>query len=332
MMELDLLQVDLTDECPLFCSHCSNSSGPRLSSKIQVTAVEEAILDAFHLGCRNVVFSGGEPLRYAELPRLLALCKRADLISTIFTTGIRDLGNRLPISCEDWMHLKKSGLDSAIFSSYASPTKREFHDRIVRLRPQGDLDAFGANELAIARCLSAGINVELQFIPSDETCSDLPSIAIWASGLGVSRLHLQYPTNQGRNRLDPSLVINSESEAILRADASALFNEAPILFHVSRLWRLKWGIDEGAKQRQIIVRSDGTVVLCNACKYLVEALSQKNIYEQTLGEVWNDEVWREASCGCSTHADQRVGKATPNPRGPGLHLLRTHGVLTPGTE
>ena len=26
MSSLDLLQLDLTDECPLFCSHCSNSS------------------------------------------------------------------------------------------------------------------------------------------------------------------------------------------------------------------------------------------------------------------------------------------------------------------
>jgi MoaA/NifB/PqqE/SkfB family radical SAM enzyme len=208
MTSLELLQIDLTDECPLFCSHCSNSSGPGLKTAIRPAKAREAILDAARLSCRDIIFSGGEPLRYSDLSGLLALCRKLGLNAKIFTTGIRDIKGRLPLSSESWRELMALGLNTAVFSSYSRPTNRGFHDQIVRLRPTGNQDAFEVNELGIVRAREAGIAVELQFIPSDETCSDLPTIAVWAAHLGVSRLHLQYPTNQGRNRDTASLVVS----------------------------------------------------------------------------------------------------------------------------
>jgi MoaA/NifB/PqqE/SkfB family radical SAM enzyme len=331
MTRLDLLQIDLTDECPLFCSHCSNSSGPKLKSALQPIEAQEAILDAAHLGCQDIVFSGGEPLRYTELSRLLALCKKLKLNATIFTTGISDIKTRFPLSSKKWRKLMALGLNTAVFSTYSSPTNRGFHDQVVRLRPAGTQDAFEVNELGVVRARGVGIAVELQFIPSNETCSDLPAIAVRAARLGVSRLHLQYPTNQGRNKDSASLVVSNKSETVLRADALALCRESPVRLHISRMWCSRWGIASDTTQpKQVIVRSDGIAILCNACKYLVEPLSQKNIYRQSLRQIWGDEKWRDAPCECSTRGNQQVRQVATSSRSSSLHVMRADELLTPG--
>ena len=222
MARLDLLQLDLTDECPLFCSHCSNSSGPQLRSALQYAAAEQAIIDAADLGCRELKFSGGEPLRYADLAKLLVLSQQLDMNPTIFTTGIRDMRTRGPLSDREWGELKALGLSAAVFSVYSGPANRIFHNRIVRLGPLGARDAFEANQLGLLRARGAGVAVELQFLPSDETCSELYDVVDWAVSVGACRLHLQYPTGQGRNRDNAALAVSHIGEPILKAMSLAL--------------------------------------------------------------------------------------------------------------
>jgi MoaA/NifB/PqqE/SkfB family radical SAM enzyme len=328
--KLDLAQFDLTDECPLFCSHCSNSSGPQLTAALEYGAVERAVVDAAELGCQNFIFSGGEPLRYAGLPRLLALCKRFGIRSTIFTTGVRNKETRLPLRAVEWAELSAFGLGTAVFSAYSSPENRAFHNRIVRLRPIGAADAFEANETGIVNAYDAGVSVEVQFVPSDETCSELSAVAGWAAKLGVLRLHLQYPTRQGRNAGDPSLGVSDRNDLILKEQALALSREAGSGFHVSRLWRSKWGIpSDGPQPTQLIVRSDGFAVRCNACKYTAEHVSRKNIHQQSLLEIWKDDNWRNAPCECST---QRVSKVVAASGRSGMQTVQSHGLLASSTQ
>jgi len=328
--ELNLVQFDLTDECPLLCRHCSNSSGPHVKSGLLHKTVERAILDAINLGCRNFVFSGGEPLCYVDLPRLLSACHEYRVSPAIFTTGIRDKSARLPLSDEDWGKLKALGLGKAIFSLYSGPANRTFHNHVVRLRPLGMRDAFEANEVGILRARDAGISVEVQFVPSDETCSELGAIASWAIEIGVSQLHLQYPTSQGRNEISQSLMVTNRYEPTLRAQALSLSQENGSKLHISRLWRSKWGIpSETALSAQIIIRSDGFAVRCNACKYIVESASEMNIYQNSVQQIWGDANWRNALCECST---QRVRKTVAASGRSSLQIVRAHDLLAPGTE
>jgi MoaA/NifB/PqqE/SkfB family radical SAM enzyme len=220
--KLDSVQFDLTDECPLFCRHCSNSSGPQVKSALGLATVERAVEDAIKLGCRNIVFSGGEPLRYGGLERLIARTSSSGCCSTIFTTGIRSKTDRIHLSNSEWARLRGTGLGTAVFSVYASPANRTFQNRIVQLRPFGMIDAFQVNEEAIRGAHVAGISVEVQFIPTDETSSQLSSISEWAFALGAAKLNLQFPTRQGRNALTPSLEVTESSEATLKMDALSL--------------------------------------------------------------------------------------------------------------
>jgi MoaA/NifB/PqqE/SkfB family radical SAM enzyme len=325
---LHTVQFDLTDECPLFCRHCSNSSGPEVKSALQLCTVEAAIAEAIDLGCRTFIFSGGEPLRYSGLESLLAKISGAARETLVFTTGIRAKTARLPLSDAEWDGLKSCGLGTAVFSVYANPANREFQNRIVQLRPVGTIDAFQANEDAIRGARAAGISVEVQFVPSDETSSQLVQVADWTFSLGASRLHLQFPTRQGRNALQPSLTVTEGSESTLKTEALSLLLKEPTRFHISRLWAERWGLRDSSQQRsQAIVRSDGVVVRCNACKYLQKGDS-KNLYEVSLQQIWKDESWHNASCECSNQQNDQLAVAGRER----LHLMQANGLLASSAQ
>jgi len=324
---LDLIQFDLTDQCPLFCSHCSNSSGPQLRLALGHHFVEMALADAVDLGCRNVTFSGGEPLCYVHLAAILVECQKRRVATTLFTTGIRDKGTRLSLGDSEWAELRALGLGTAIFSVYSSANNRKFHNEVVRLHPTREQDAFRVNELAILRACSAGIRAEVQFIPSSATCSDLPAIASWATELGISKVHLQFPSFQGRNAANPSLHVNDSQEAILKAYSLSLSQQLGAKFHISRLWCARWKIPTDAQLlSQVIVRSDGVVVRCNACKYL-HCIDQRSIYEESLQQIWRNENWRNAPCECSK---QSIGKTAVGSGRSGMHIVPAYDVLASG--
>lgn len=326
---LHLVQFDLTDECPLYCLHCSNSSGPQMRTAIPSDIVRQALFDADLMGCRSVVFSGGEPLTHPDLPRFLKHSASLAMRSTIFTTGTRNKFSRLPLTPQDWAELKSVGLDTAVFSVYSSPENRGFHNHVVRMRPVGAADAFEANQTGILSAREAGISVEVQFIPSDETCPDLLKIAEWATRNGIVQLHLQYPTDQGRNARHAHLRV-SANQATLKLQALSLLGDSRIAFHISRLWRSRWGMaSDSARPGQVIVRSDGAVSQCNACKHASGNIPEKNIYNERLIDIWKDDNWRNASCQCPKLQISQVATIEGRER---VYKVRADGVFAPSLK
>jgi len=289
---LKLLQIDLTDDCPLFCGHCSNSSGPGRDTHFPIGRLLDILSGARDLGLEMVVYSGGEPLRYPDLGEALSTAKVGGTPATIFTTGIADKKTRLPVSVERWRELRRSGLIAARFSVYSSPSHREFHNQIVQTRPATG-DAFGANEQAIRDARSAGIAVEAHFVPSGASVGDLTEIYSWAIHLGCSTLHLQIPTYQGRNKDSPFLELNSADEGRLKQAASALRSiRGEMGFYVSRFWMSRWEAftdsNSVANLEQLVIRTDGTISPSNACKYGSVMLEPENILTAgaTLADIW----------------------------------------------
>ena len=297
---LKLLQVDVTEECPLFCAHCSNDSGPTHIAHFPIRRLVGIIDEAKDLGLERVVFSGGEPLRYPHLSGALSAAKAAGVAATIFTTGIRDKTTRLPISVADWRELAEAGLVSAAFSIYASRSHRQYHNDIVRLRPrQGD--AFGVNEQAIRNARLAEVSVDVHFIPSALTVDELPDIYSWASELRCSVLHLQIPTLQGRNKQETSIQLDSRAEARLQKAALDLLRRADTTkLYVSRFWSFRWNSPADsrcvANLEQLVIRTDGTISPCNACKYGSVTLESENTLAEgtSLETIWrNSRVLRQ---------------------------------------
>lgn len=343
MPSLELLQIDLTDECPLSCGHCSNSSGPSKTTRFPSQELIELLAEAALMGVRTVVLSGGEPLCYPALETALESARALKLPVTIFTTGIRDTRARVPIELSEWRSLKKDGLVSAGFSIYAGPERREYHNQVVTLKPfRGD--AFGVNQMAMERARAAGIDIQAHFIPSGPTVVDLHDIYDWALDLGCSVLHLQFPTRQGRNAMSQCLTLTRAEEQALQRAASSLSTVPTTTFHVSRLWHQRWsGANSncGANERQLIIRADGTISPCNACKYSPMAALQENILDpQTnLMTIWENSAtlqqYRSAKAGNSVFsrcqgifAEHEQGQTNPSERSALLPAVRADAMFS----
>lgn len=314
MEKLRLLQIDLTDECPLFCSHCSNSSGPSRRLTFPFTSLKMLIAQAGILGVETLVFSGGEPLCHPQLRDAL-LCARSEGIPvTLFTTGIADPSSRLPISITDWDRLASAGLRTAAFSVYSSPQCRDVHNAIVRLRPRTG-DAFGANESAIGSAHSAGIDVQVHYVPSTKSLGSLRDIHEWAEKLHCSVLHIQMPVFQGRNQETGEVQVKAEDEPALAQEVRGLPEKSHIAVHVSRFWKYQWGwlSTLGEENRnQLVVRADGTVSICNACKYLKGHSLRENIISSTrsLMDIWKDSAEAAQRHNCLEDCSHEKGAKT----------------------
>jgi Fe-coproporphyrin III synthase len=83
-----ILQLHPTRRCNLRCLHCYSQSGPYVSSMTELEVLQHLVVDAADLGFEVVGISGGEPLLYRDLVRLLATAKQAGLRTTVTSNGM----------------------------------------------------------------------------------------------------------------------------------------------------------------------------------------------------------------------------------------------------
>ena len=84
-----ILQVHPTRRCNLQCLHCYSSSGPRVTETLPIGVLAPAVEAAARLGYSVLGVSGGEPLLYPELARLLDAAHAAGMTTTVTTNGTR---------------------------------------------------------------------------------------------------------------------------------------------------------------------------------------------------------------------------------------------------
>jgi MoaA/NifB/PqqE/SkfB family radical SAM enzyme len=82
-----VLQLHPTLRCNLRCRHCYSSSGPELRDAAPESMLLGALDDAAAEGYTVAGFSGGEPVLYEPLPRLLARARRLGLTTTVTSNG-----------------------------------------------------------------------------------------------------------------------------------------------------------------------------------------------------------------------------------------------------
>ena len=82
-----IVQIHPTRRCNLRCLHCYSSSGPEQRDQLEAAVLERAITDAGAEGYHVASFSGGEPVLYKELPRLLRHAKSCGMRTTVTSNG-----------------------------------------------------------------------------------------------------------------------------------------------------------------------------------------------------------------------------------------------------
>lgn len=97
---VNVIQIHPTRRCNLRCRHCYSTSGPEHDADLPVEAIESLLAEAAPEGYNAIGLSGGEPLTYRPLPRLLETARALGYVTTVTTNGLlldtRRLGRLVP--------------------------------------------------------------------------------------------------------------------------------------------------------------------------------------------------------------------------------------------
>ncbi|MDD4161068.1 MAG: radical SAM protein [Methanothrix sp.] len=178
----DQVTISITEECPNRCAHCAlPNSGNKL--RLAPRIVKDIIRQVLDMGTTLVIFDGGEPALYRELPELVAsVDDRA--ISTLFTSGA---GFTATLARQ----LVEAGL-YAVNVSLDSPLEDE-HDAM-----RGRAGVFQEAMQAVRLARQAGLLVDFYVVLRRENMPHLQGFHELASRMGAHELTFFEVVSTGR--------------------------------------------------------------------------------------------------------------------------------------
>jgi MoaA/NifB/PqqE/SkfB family radical SAM enzyme len=256
----DQVTISITEECPNRCIHCAlPDSGRKL--RLPPERVKDIIGQILEMGTTLVIFDGGEPALYRELPELVkAVDERA--ISTLFTSGA---GFTTKLA----RRLKEAGL-YAVNVSLDSPVQEE-HDA-MRGRQGVFRDAMGAVDAS----LQAGLLVDIYVVLRRENVQHLQEFHRLAKEKGAHELTFFEVAATGRWSGKGKVSLTKEDHTDLESFVSSA--GPPRIFSVPEAYKL-FGCFAGKSWMHITPA--GEVYPC-AC--LPENCG--SIYQEPIRKIW----------------------------------------------
>jgi pyrroloquinoline quinone biosynthesis protein E len=270
-----VLVAELTYRCPLRCAYCSNPTesarGPALDAADWLRLLDEAE----ELGVVQVHFTGGEPLLFKDLERLVERARDRELYSNLITSG-------LPLERARLERLQAAGLDALQLSFQAAHAESA--------QPIAGVDAF-AHKLEVAAWARAlALPLTINVVLHRRNLDQVAEIIALAEQLGADRLELANTQFLGwalinRAALLPSAAQLDAARVVVREAQERLRGRLEILFvlpdyHADRPRACMngWG------QRYIVVAPDGRALPCHAAHVL--PLEFPDVRAQPLAEIW----------------------------------------------
>ena len=204
----DQVTISITEECPNACVHCAlPDSGQKL--RLPPETAKDLIGQVLDLGTTLVIFDGGEPTLYRELPELVeSVDERA--ISTLFTSGAGFTASARATAEEAGLYAVNVSLDSPI---------EEEHDAM-----RGRAGVFLEAMAAVDDAMGAGLLVDLYVVLRHQNMHHLQRFHDLARSMGAHELTFfeVVPTGRWSDRQGVALTAGgSRSSCGLRPGRSA---------------------------------------------------------------------------------------------------------------
>lgn len=256
----DQVTISITEECPNNCVHCAlPDSGNKLSLKPDT--VKDIISQILDMGTTLVIFDGGEPTLYKELPELVSFVDdRA--IATLFTSGAG-------FSSVLAKRLRDAGL-YAVNVSFDSPVQEE-HDA-MRGRKGAFKDAMGAADAA----LKAGLLVDAYVVLRHENINHLQSFHELARRIGAHELTFFEIVPTGRWTGKQGVMLSAQDRQALQSFLSTA--GSPRIFSVPDALK-RFGCFAGRSWMHITPAGDVYPCACMPHSF-------GNISSAPIGEIW----------------------------------------------
>lgn len=194
--------IHLTNRCNLSCTHCLFSSSPKEKDTLSFEKIALHVNEAYTLGCRLFVLSGGEPLVHAKVTDLV------EMILTLRDTEVVILTNG--------MLLEK------LFTCKEFPRERlHFQISLDGLPSEHDairgVGSFAKLERNIVWLQKAGYAFSLSVCLHPLNIQSLDAIVALAHELGAGHLHFLWYFSRGRGENEGFIAHDTLFKALLNA-------------------------------------------------------------------------------------------------------------------
>ncbi len=304
--DLKKLKIEITQNCPLGCLHCSTAAGPNRKDHIPIGTLIRLLNEASEMGVESVSFSGGEPLVYPDLDNLISYSRGLGLYLSLYTTGI--INNNLhSLSFKRVKSLIEGGVYRFVFSVYS--TNESLHSSITGFDSLPiTVDAIKSTVMAKSEC------VEIHFVALKRNYRQLENVVSLASSLGVTQVSILRFVPHGRG------AALARSEKLSRDELRELAVTINMIRHKYRDVNIRvgspfniLGLDAtqcNAGKNILIIIPSGQVVPCDGFKNVnYPDLEYGNIYNNSLQTIWEhssllnrvryelDSDWTKTRCG-----------------------------------
>lgn len=256
----DQVTISITEVCPNRCAHCAlPDSGRRL--RLSPKTVKDAIAQVLDMGSTLVIFDGGEPALYPELPELVSSVD-GRAVSTLFTSGAGFTSSLAKRLAEVGLYAVNVSLDSPI---------EEEHDAM-----RGRKGVFSEAMAAVSHALKAGLLVDLYVVLRRENMHHLEAFHDLARSIGAQELTFFEVVSTGRWS-------ERQNVALTPADHSRLADfakkaEGPRIFSVPEAYK-SFGCFAASSWMHIT--PSGDVYPCSCYPE-----SWGNISEEPIRDIW----------------------------------------------
>lgn len=273
------LLAELTHRCPLHCPYCSNPLELAARNEEMGAEIWERVLtEAAELGVVQIGLSGGEPLLYRDLVRVIRRARAEGIYSNLITSGVGWTTERAK-------ELRDAGLDAVQISFQAD--EAELGNSVAGT--QAHHLKLQATKVAVAAGFPLGINVVLH----RRNIERLPAMITLAASLGAMRIELANTQFYGwafknRSALLPTKDQVMEAERIANAEAVRFAGKMQIVYVLPDYYEKRpkpclrgWGA------HSLTVNPRGEVLPCQASN-CIPGLVFDNVQNRSLGWIWKE--------------------------------------------
>ena len=265
MFELKDLHIRLTSECNMNCLHCYAANWFKKHLELTYDDIKHIILQAEALGCKNVTFTGGEPLISSHIYNSIKFCLSRNLNVSLETNGVL-IENIIPVL--NALDLKKLKFSVS-------------YDGVVMRRPNFT-DVVKRN---IIRLVDLGCNLKIQTTVTQLNIGEIDYILDFSKCLGIkNRVFLSHSPNGNGKSLNLLGVVDWLK--IIKHIKSKYDNanvELPDVFSEKTSRKCGWGV------HRCEIMPNGDVTSCGPITFNKVGFIAGNVKEQHLEKIWNSE-------------------------------------------
>ncbi|OQX66518.1 MAG: pyrroloquinoline quinone biosynthesis protein PqqE [Sorangiineae bacterium NIC37A_2] len=273
------LIAELTYACPQRCAYCSNPThltrqGRALSDEDWMRVID----DAEALGALQVHFTGGEPLLYGGLARLVARARERELYVNLVTSGS-------PLSRRRLAELAQAGLEHLQLSIQAPS-----HDKSIEI---AGVDLLQQKLKVAAWAKELGLQLTINIVLHRENVGELSELLALAEGLEPHRIELANVQYLGwalsnRARLMPSREELESARRLAAAAQERLKGRTDVLFVLPDYYAERPRACMGGwAQSYMVVTPDGLALPCHAAR-AITGLHFDDVRRHPLAAIWRE--------------------------------------------